>query len=268
MPRSCGPALAIASILLSALSPAVFAGELPESLRKASELYRTGHLDEARSEALSVQRFFPDDIEALLILGRIDFEAGRYSDAKQWFRLASAKHATHPLVKRYRKLLEELEYRLGQFDPSPLPLPTPDKEETAKRFKKGWFGPAFTISSADCKPAPMEPALIDRPLADAATSDTGSSSLMAFDPDQESEALASEALNNSQYFKSYIMYSQILNRSSGKAAVRLGLARAAIGMGRFSEALGALSPLLSPGAPAETATEARMLAELARRQMP
>jgi len=269
MPRPCGPAFIIASIILSVAPSLLFAGELPDSLRKASELYRTGRLDEARSEALSVQRFFPDDIEALLILGRIDFEAGRYSDAKQWFRLASSKNAKHPLVRRYRKLIDELEYRLGQFDPSPLPLPTPDKGETAKRFKKGWFGPTFTTSSTDCKPAPLEPALIDRSLADTTGSDAASSSpSMLFGSNQESEALASEALNSSLYFKSYIMYSQILHRDSGNASVRLGLARSAIGMGRFSEALETLSPLLFPGVPAEMASEARNLAESARRQMP
>lgn len=252
--------------LLSSASAGALAAELSDSLRTASEHYRAGRLAEAREEAISYQKFFPDDVEALVILGRIDFEAGRYSDAKQWFRAASAKSPRHPVVKRYRKLLEELEYRNGPFEASPLPLPTSDKSETATFFKKAWFGPLQTDSVEDFKPSAMEPVLSRESLsvtegtAPAVISDSVSSG-------EDFGAAGEAAMKDSFYLKSYIMYSQALARTPDHVPSRLGFARAAIQMGKASEALEALSPLLSIGAPPESAAEARAMAELARSRL-
>lgn len=261
--RSTIPTNIILFALLS-FAPAIAGGaELTDSLRKASELYRAGRLSEAREEAASFQRFFPDDTEGLVILGRIEFEAGRYSEARQWFRLASAKSPRHPVVKRYRKLLEELEYRNGPFEVFPLPLPAPDRGETAKRFKKAWFGPVQAASADDLKPPAAEPILSRGPLS--ASSEAGSTTAaIGMSPDNELETAGEAALKNSFYLKSYLLYSQALARTPDHAPSMLGFARAAIQMGKYTEARDALSPLLSIGAPPESAAEARALAEMAR----
>lgn len=262
MPRFFPPnALLLA--LFTCAATAATGGELPDSLRTASELYRVDRIDEAREEAISFQRFFPDDVNALVLLGRIDFEAGRYSDAKQWFRAASAKAPRHPIVRRYRKLIEELEYRNGPFESDPLPLPAHDEEKTAKWFKKAWFGPVQSASTDDFRPPVLEPVLSRDPLWVADTADStelpggGSSG-------DEFETAGRDALKDAFYLKSYIMYSQAVARQPDHAPSRIGFARAAIQMGKFSEALDALSPLLSIGAPPESAAEARSLADMAR----
>ncbi|HOT27415.1 MAG TPA: tetratricopeptide repeat protein [Candidatus Ozemobacteraceae bacterium] len=255
----------------NALLPALFAcaavaaegGELTSSLRTASELYRTGRTDAAREEALSFQRYFPDNVEALVLLGLIEFEAGRYSDSKQWFRSASLKAPRHPVVRRYRKLLDELEYRNGPFDIFPLPLPGHDEGETAKRFRKAWFGPVPAASVGEIRPPGLEPVLSRDPLWVSETAAPqelpggGSSG-------EEYETAGGAALKEAFYLKSYIMYSQAVARQPDHGPSRLGLARAAIQMGKFGEALDVLSPLLSIGAPSESAAEARALAAMAQ----
>jgi tetratricopeptide (TPR) repeat protein len=269
MPRFGGPVSVILAALFAFFPLPIGAGELSSSLRTASELYRAGRLDEARSEALSVQKHFPDDLEALLILGRIDFEAARYADAMQWFRLASVKHPRHPLVRRYRALLEELAYRNGPFSVDPLPLPVPDRDETARRFKRGWFGPTFPLPSEDCKPAATEPILSRGPLSQPEPpSPIPAAATILPDELPSDEAEAAGALASGMYFKSYLLYSGVLNRKPDRVPARLGFARAAIGMGRYTEALSILSPLLTIGGPAEAESEARQLAEFARRQAP
>ncbi|HOY68549.1 MAG TPA: tetratricopeptide repeat protein [Candidatus Ozemobacteraceae bacterium] len=270
MPRSGGPASLIAAALLLVLPLRLEAGELSSSLRTASELYRAGRLDEARAEALSVQKHVPDDLEALLILGRIDFEAARYADAMQWFRLASVKHPRHPLVRRYRALLEELEYRNGPFSVEPLPLPVPDRDETARRFKKGWFGPSFPHLSEDCKPSTIEPILSRAPLTSPAQEPSSAAPAPGAEPSEipGDELEAAGALAAGMYFKAYIIYAGMTAQQPDRTSARLGLARAAIGMGRYAEATEILSPLLTIGGPAEAASEARQLAEFARRQIP
>lgn len=262
MPRFF-PSNALLLALFACATTVAEGGELPDSLRTASELYRTGRFDAAREEAISFQRYFPDDVDALILLGRIDFEAERYSDSRQWFRAASAKAPRHPIIRRYRKLLEELEYRNGAFDSSLLPLPVPDQGETARRFKKAWFGPVQSASAEDIRLPTLEPVLSRDPLRVSAAAASvglpggGSSG-------DEYENAGRDALKDAFYLKSYIMYSQAVARQPDHVPSRLGLARAAIQMGKFSEALDALSPLLSIGAPPESAAEARALAEMAR----
>jgi len=139
MPRFF-PSNALLLALFACATTVAEGGELPDSLRTASELYRTGRFDAAREEAISFQRYFPDDVDALILLGRIDFEAGRYSDSRQWFRAASAKAPRHPIIRRYRKLLEELEYRNGAFDSSLLPSRSPIKARRPGASRKPGLG--------------------------------------------------------------------------------------------------------------------------------
>ena len=262
MPRFI-PLNALLSVLFACASTAAEGGELPDSLRAASELYRSGRTGEAREEAQSFQRYFPDNVEALVLLGRIEFESRRYADSKQWFRAASAKAPRHPIVRRYKKLLEELEYRNGPFVAAPLELPTRDNEETAAWFKKAWFGPIPVASGGDLHPPVLEPVLSRDPLwvsETAATPDLPAGGASG----DEYETAGRDALKDAFYLKSYIMYSQAVARQPDHVPSRLGLARAAIQMGKFSEALDVLSPLLSIGAPLESAAEARSLAGMAR----
>jgi len=218
-----------------AASGAYGAQELPQPLREASELYRTGHYDRARELALTVQKAFPHDLQALLILGRIDFEAGRLADAKQWFQRAAAVNRSHPLVKQYQHVFEEIEYRRGPISSVGEPsLPAPDKTVTADRFKKGWFGPNFLELS---KRVPVPPSTKPDSLG-VATSSIGIIYGRSLD------FSAHQALQQKWYLKAYLLYKDLTRDFPENQEYRLGLAEAAIGMRRHSDAQKVLEGIL------------------------
>ncbi len=223
--------LSIALFLWSA--PACPGGELSQPLRQASELYRTGHLEEARREALIVHHAFPHDLEALLLLGRIDFERRDLARSKEWFRLASAEKPRHPLVVMYRKVFEEIEYRKGPLNATLLPLPDPDKTVTAERFRKGWFGPSTTLLSEPVKveaegPPPLPG--VERPTLQPLV-------------DESVRQAAQSALDRRLFLKAYLLFHDLLLRNPGHPPYLLAQAKAAYGMGRYGEATAILKRL-------------------------
>ncbi len=263
--------LLLAGLFLAALSPAGFARELSQPLREAAELLRLGRLAEARTLAGSVQRAFPDNVEALLLLGRIEAAAGRLAEAKTWFRLAGSRSPHHPLVARYMRLFEEWEHRHGPLSTEYLPLPAPDPDLTAKRFKRGWFGPNFLYtaprvgaasvpaSAADLTPAgvtdawttPRSPAPAaqgpsgqsgdgrnqGRQIPDGRTPDTFVKNTRVLE--------AEEALAQRQFLQAYLLFSRLLAEEPDRPLYLVGQARANLGMGRFRDARRLLDPFVS-----------------------
>jgi len=212
--------------LLSICFTKAYSLELSAPLREASELLRLGRLDEARNLARSVQTAFPKDIQALLLLGMIDFQSGNFAESKMWFRLASAIDKNHPLVRRYQKLFQEVEHRKGPISDYILPLPSPDKTQMAEKFKKGWFGPNFTF--LDPK-VPVPPRSEPDSLG-VATSTIGIIEGTSID------FLADEALKKGWYLKAYLLYKELLRDYPKNHDFLIGAAEAAIGMRRFEEA--------------------------------
>ncbi|NLI76421.1 MAG: tetratricopeptide repeat protein [Candidatus Riflebacteria bacterium] len=263
--------LLVASLLLFALSPAGFGKELSPPLREASELLRLGRLAEARTLAGSVQRAFPDNVEALLLLGRIEVAAGRLAEAKTWIRLAGSRSPRHPLVTRYMRLFEEWEHRHGPLSTEYLPLPTADPDLTAKRFKRGWFGPNFLYTAPRVGVASVPASAADlTPAGVAATWTTprirtpddgapGGLPMPGQGPDgrnpggrtpdvfvKNTQVLeAEEALAQRQFLKAYLLFSRLLAGEPDRPLYLVGQARADLGMGRFRDARRLLDPFVA-----------------------
>jgi len=233
-----GSVVAISLLAASVAPRPLMAGELYQPLREASELYRLGRLDAARELALSVQKAFPRDLQALLLLCCIDTAARRYSEAKTWIGLASAISPRHPIVASYRHLFDELEYRSGPLSTEYLPLPGPDQTVTAKRFKKGWFGPNFLY---------LEPKIQE------ATRSAGlrkeSKPRPALNEDIMIEEMtvrdAEEALSHRMFLKAYLLFSRLIKDNPESQAFEIGKARACIGLARYREAVSILDPYVA-----------------------
>jgi tetratricopeptide (TPR) repeat protein len=208
--------------------------ELPSALRTASELYRQGRLDDACGFAEAYHRAFPKDIEGLVILGRIEFERRNLPAAKRCFRQASVLNRNHPLVTQYRQTIEEYEYRRGIIQEDYLPLPVPDKGETAERFRRGWFGPHFTKMFGKVATPP-------RTIPDSLGVATYSIGEIA---GGSIDFLAVKALNDGWYLKAYLLYRELVRDHPNDMAFRLGLAEAAIGIKRLAEARNHLTQIL------------------------
>ncbi|MFZ2956764.1 MAG: tetratricopeptide repeat protein [Candidatus Ozemobacteraceae bacterium] len=210
-----------------------FAGELSEPLRQASAQLRSGHFDEARRLAQSVQYAFPNEIEPMLLLGEIEVAAGRLAQARTWFRLASGINSSHPLVVVYRKLFDEIEHRRGSLNGSPTALPNPDPMVTAKTFKRGWFGPgATTLFPRVVAPKHGPVNRFGVATAPIGILEAASSGIQA-----------SEALKNQRFLHAYMIYSELVRDHPEEFSYQLGKAVAALGMGRAKEAHSILLPL-------------------------
>lgn len=54
---------------------AVDGRELSRSLREAQKLYERGHYEEAAKKAYEYYKFYPDDVQAMIICGMSEFHA-------------------------------------------------------------------------------------------------------------------------------------------------------------------------------------------------
>ncbi|HNV71430.1 MAG TPA: hypothetical protein PKO06_17130 [Candidatus Ozemobacteraceae bacterium] len=228
--RGLIPALSV--LFLPALAPA---SDLPRTLRESEQWYHTGRLSEARSAALSHHEAFPKDLEALLILAKIDLEAENLIDAKKWLRLADAVDRHHPLVILYRRLLEDLEHRQGPITQMPEPLPTSEKNLTADWFKRNWF---WNRPTHHFPKVPIPP----RSVPDEFGIATGPTGVL------ESDSVArqaEDAFRQRQFLRAYLLFSDLVRDHPEDNMYQLGKARAAMALGLYDEARAILAGLQS-----------------------
>lgn len=236
--------------------------ELEPSIRAAERLYQSGRYEEAAQKALEIHRFFPGDLQTLLILGMSDFHAGNYLQAVDWFRLAHKLSPKHPIVVRYTELLRELEYRSGPFSRDPDRQNMADGKTSAEFFKRGFFGPNFNVTSINESPgagsSPLDPVLMRAAPA---------SSTMITNPDLPSKlalptpyppldsilsaeimsAMAAQALNNQEFHKAWLFYSQLAESAPQNRRYLIGKAEAAFHMKRYRQVLEILGPVVAAG---------------------
>jgi tetratricopeptide (TPR) repeat protein len=211
--------------MMAALLFPLWGKEMSRPLRQASEYLRIGRLAEARDLAASVQKAFPDDLEALLLLGRIDFERRDYRTAKLWFQAAARQSPRHPLVGLYRKMFQEMEHRLGETITDFGPVPRADKTETARAFRRGWFGPNFPHLSAKVpEPPPPPPTVVPTPVT------------VGVLEARSEDFAAHEALQKGWFLKAYLLYKDLVRAAPDQVDFRISLAQAAQGMRRYPEA--------------------------------
>lgn len=236
--------------------------ELDPSLREADRLYQSGRFEEAALKALELQRFFPDDFQNLLILGMSNFHAGNYLESSDTFRLAACKKPKHPIVLRYTELLREIEYRSGPFSRDSDRQNQSDKKVTAEFYKRGFFGPSFTITSSpnmsNLSANSLDPVLLKEPLSSAAFNTDYPVSQLALpaphpymDSILTAEAMAEmaeTAFKEAEYQKSYLFFSQLAASAPQNRRYLIGKSEAAFHMKRYQQVLEILGPLVAVGA--------------------
>ena len=251
-----------AFLALLALATSVGGSELSPALREAENLYQSGRFQEAALKARELHRFFPDDFQILLVLGMSEFHAGNYLESSDIFRKAAGRNSRHPIVARYSELLREIEYRRGPFSQNPDRQNPADNSITARFYKRGFFGPTFTVTSGVDNPwaqaAPLDPVLIKKPMEEKELNTDYPPSQLALPtpyPHMESiltaEAMAEmaeSAFNSGEYQKSYLFFSQLAASAPKNRRFLIGKAEAAFHMKRYHQVLDILGPLLAAGA--------------------
>ncbi|MBF0498537.1 MAG: tetratricopeptide repeat protein [Candidatus Riflebacteria bacterium] len=211
----------------------VTALELSEPLRQASEQMRSGHFDEARRLAQSVQSAFPREIEPMLLLGEIEIAAGRIGNARTWFRLASGVNRSHPLVILYKKFFDEIEHRRGPLNDLSTPLPSADPAITARSLRRGWFESGGMILSPRVKTP------VSGPVDKLGVASAPSGVLVAASTEQQ----AVEAMGKRHFLHAYLLYAELVRDHPQELDYLFGKASAALAMGRATEARMILLPL-------------------------
>lgn len=226
--------------------------ELEPSLREADRLYQNGRYEEAAAKAFQIHRFFPEDFQALLVLGMSDFNAGNFLKAADWFKLADKRSPKHPLVQRYVALLREIEYRHGPLSANPDRKPATDKYESAVFFKRGFFGPGFTTTSGAVNET-YATAPLALPTPYPPTESILSETIVA--------EIADQAFKENNYQKSFLFYSQLLASNPGNRRYLLGKASSAFHMKRYREVIESLGPILAVPQPQGFSAEESALAK-------
>lgn len=247
---------------MMALSAQLGGAELSPSLREAERLYQSGRFEEASARALEIHRYFPEDLQTLLVLGMSDFHAGNYLKSSDWFRSAARQAPKHPIVLRYTELLREIEYRMGPFSRDPDRQNLADGKTTADFYKRGYFGPSLPVPSDMenqwAKSTALEPVLIRQPLPGTATIfaeiDRPPSELALPTPYPSLESIlsseavaemAEKALESKEYQKSYLFFSQLAASAPQNRRYLIGKAEAAFHMKRYRQVLEILGPMVA-----------------------
>jgi len=240
-------AFAVSGLIFLAL-PAVCL-ELQPSIREAERLYQSGRYDEAVVKAGEINRFFPDDLQTLLILGMSEFNNENYLQSSRWFKQAHKKSPRHPLVQKYTDLLREIEYRRGEpFSKEPEVPGGSDNTATAAYFKRQFFGPSFTTISG----IKEEPQHATAPLALQPTHPPHEGSSSEFSV----WLMAEEAQKSGNIEKAFLLFSQLLAENPDNRKFLLGKAEAAFHMKRYRDVIANLGPALAlPGSAGFTAEE-------------
>ena len=238
------------------LASAVNAREMPRSLREAERLYANGRYSEASDKAKSFQKLYPNNLQALLILGMSDYCLYNYQDSIKWFKKANQLSPNHPIASKYLTLLKEIEYRSGSFSQEPSEADFTDPHITADFYKRGYFNSIFPVESDNNDPGAstklLEPALITghlnpstlRKKSDIALPNPGkatqSNSFYVF-----MEKMAREALTDKKYEKAYLFYAQLSASDPANRTYKIEQADAAYNLKRYAKVIELLLPISS-----------------------
>lgn len=229
--------------------------EIPKTLREAEKLYQNGKYAEASDKALEFQKFTPNNLQALMILGMSNFYLNNYKSSKEWFQKAKKQSPNHPIIKKYLELLKELEYRSGSFSIEPQENDPKDSYVSAKFFKRSYFGHAFPNTSTSEDPGAstklLEPVLIKEPISSASIRLPSDLALKTPYPSVESifsfetyvEQMAREAFEAGKYQKSYLLYSQLAASEPKNRSYIIAKAESAFKMKHYSKVMETLVPI-------------------------
>lgn len=234
------------SVILAFFAAGILCGsELEARLREAYRLYYAGRYDEARSYVLEFHKFFPDDVNAISLLGMTTFASRDYDEAKRWFRMLLQKKPRHPVGLRYAALIQEIEHRKGSVSLEPAQRAKGDSYETAREFKRSWFGTSFPVFSDEPVKAPI--AEVALPMPHPTEPEMLANNTVA--------SIARQAIDEEDYIKAYLFYSQLLEADRGNRSFLLGKAEAAFHMKRYREVVQIIGPYLASKSPTGFAPE-------------
>lgn len=219
--------------------------ELVVPLREAESLYQAGQYEAAAIKASEYHSYFPQDFQGILLYGMSAFHSQHYVESIDMFVLASQKQPNHPIVKRYLRLIRELEYRSEPFTKNLIKKSTSDPLKTAKFYERHFWGPSFTTSSKPESKAPflrtLDPHLMKHQqesravkLVTALPSKPPVKSLLAQDTVEE---MAKQGLAQGYFLKSYLFYSQLLASNPYNKSYLLGKAKSAFHMKRYQQVI-------------------------------
>ncbi|MBU1108783.1 MAG: hypothetical protein KKB51_19055 [Candidatus Riflebacteria bacterium] len=230
-------AILMLSLILGGSADRLAGSEFQPQLREAERLYQAGRYQDAAREADNLLRFFPDDLQTLLLAGMSEYNSGNYLRAQQIFKKAHAKAPRHPIVTEYSALLREIEYRSGPFSPNPQSQLSSDEYATARYFKRGYFGPGFTHTSDSLSAQELAEVEVALPMPHPPVE-----SIFKAKPVID---IAQKAFSEGNYHKSYLFYSQLLASDPTNRHYLMGRAESAFHMKRFRNVIEMLGPIMA-----------------------
>lgn len=230
-------AILLLTCLLGGPTAQLSGSEFQPQLREAERLYQAGRYQDAAREADNLLRFFPDDLQTLLLAGMSEYNSGNYLRAQQIFKKAHAKAPRHPIVIEYSALLREIEYRSGPLSPNPEAKLGQDEYATARYFKRGYFGPGFTHTSGSLPIPEIATAVVALPMPHPPVE-----SIFKLKPVID---IAQKAFTEGNYHKSYLFYSQLLASEPTNRSYLMGRAESAFHMKRFRHVIEMLGPIMA-----------------------
>ena len=250
--------LVFVSSIILATSQLANSTEIPSrALRDAERLYQKGNYAEASDKALEYQKLYPNNVQALLILGMSDFYLNNYKNSKEWFTRVKKQSPQHPIATKYLTLLKELEYRSGPFTIERDEQNFDDPQVEAEYFKRGYFGPSFPVASIKGETGAstqlLDPVLIQAPIPSSSmrlTSEVANSipypnTNSLFLSENYMEKMAREALEAGEYQKSYLFYAQLLAHEPNNIDYLISKAESAFYMKHYAKVLEMLLPISS-----------------------
>jgi tetratricopeptide (TPR) repeat protein len=227
------------TFLLFSLCP-LAALELSRTLREADRLYQSGNYQQAITLAQKAVKIDSSNLQANLIMGMSYFNGKNYVKARACFRKAAQINAKHPIVRRYIRVIQEIEHRYGPFSQSIIAQKESSDPVTRNNaFKKAWFGHSFPSESAPredyfdpAKNLPAPVALeVEAPIERILIKNTVAN-------------MAQKALKEQKYLKSYLFYSQLNSSEPANREYILGKAKSAYELKRYNEVIKILGPII------------------------
>ncbi|EKD82672.1 MAG: hypothetical protein ACD_39C01157G0004 [uncultured bacterium] len=229
--------IVLLALILAGSADRSYGLELQPQLREAERLYQSGRYQDAAREVDKLLSFFPDDLQAILLAGMSEYNNGNYLKAQQHFKRAHAKAPRHPLVVEYTTLLREIEHRSGALSQNPQFQDNRNEYETARHFKRGYFGPVFTNTSDSLPDPGLATAQVALPMPHPPTE-----SIFKTEPVVD---IAKNAFAEGNFHKAYLFYSQLLASDPTNRKYLIGRAESAFHMKRFRQVIDMLGPIMA-----------------------
>lgn len=220
-----------------------YAYSLDRTMRESVRLYQIGRYEQAIETAQRVYRYFPGDVQALVIMGAASFHQKDYLEARRWLRKAIRLEPDNMLAQKYIQLLKDVEYKFEPLGVEPANIIRQDRIQTAREFERAWFGPSFPVRSKTPKQEPMPQ--ISRP----GVAGIPHPAEVNLERNHAVARLAKNALENENYYKAYLFFSQLLKANLDNRTYLVGKAEAAFHLGRYREVMEILGPYLASDNP-------------------